>query len=228
MNAELLRRGELNITDAAFVRDHFIPAAMKAKRWNIVVYEAFRTVELLIKGIFCLSGNKPDKKNHDVHHLIDKFLTLLEAERNSQPFFYSATSPSGHAYGIYSDGKSIQLMNKVHGIYTSMAAAPREASINELLLLELEVKGSTVSVYCGDKLIFKQTDSTIPDATNFSRSFKCPDPAQLKPLRRTAKQLKKKRTLAFFGEVHFSKRDAEEAVSLMHSALSAAKAFVTF
>jgi hypothetical protein len=79
-----------------------------------------------------------------------------------------------------------------------------------------------------DKLIFKQTDSTIPDATNFSRSFKCPDPAQLKPLRKAAKQLKKKRTLAFFGEVHFSKRDAEEAVSLMNSALSAAKAFVTF
>jgi hypothetical protein len=53
MNTELLRRGELNIADAAFVRDHFIPAAMESRRWNIVVFEAFRTIELLLKGMVC-------------------------------------------------------------------------------------------------------------------------------------------------------------------------------
>ena len=139
MNVELLRRGEQNIEDAAFVRDHFIPTATKSQRWNIVVYEAFLTIELIVKGMICLSGNKPDK-NHDVHHLVDQFHKLLPDEINSQPFLYSAASPSGHAYGIYSDGRSIQLLKKVHGVYTSMASVRQAGSIDQLLLLRLGSK----------------------------------------------------------------------------------------
>jgi HEPN domain-containing protein len=229
MNADLLRRGELNIADAAFVRDHFIPAAMKSKRWNIVVFEAFRTIELLIKGMVRLYGHEPGgRPNHGVHHLIDHFLKMLAAEKNSQRFLYSAASPSGHAYGIYSDGTLIELLKKVHGVYTSIAAWEQMASIDQLLRLRLDVEGSQVSVYCGDELILGTTDSSIPDATRFSRSFnRAPDPSKVKILKKAAKQLRKKRTVAFFGEVPFSKRDAEEAVSLMNSALLASRAFVT-
>jgi hypothetical protein len=228
MNPELAQRGELNITDAAFVRDHFIPAAMKSERWNIVVFEAFRTIELIIKGIVRLSGREP-LPNHEVHRLIDHFLRILAAEKNSQPFLYSAASPSGHAYGIYSDGTSIQLLKKIAGVYTEMASTGMEymASIDRLLRLRLEVERFEVCVYCGDELILRQSDASIPDATRFSRSFnRVPDPAQVKTLRRAAKQLRKKRTPAFFGEERFVKSDAEEAMSLMKSALEASTAFV--
>jgi hypothetical protein len=171
MNAELLRRGELNIADAAFVRDHFIPAAMESGRWNIVVFEAFRTIELLIKGIVCLSGHEPvvprAGRNHEVHHLVDHFLKLLEAKTSLQPFLYSAASPRGGAYGIYSDGASIQLLKRIAGSYTSMAstATGQPISIDRLLRLRLDVQGFTLSVYCGDELILRTSDASIPDAT---------------------------------------------------------------
>jgi hypothetical protein len=229
MNAELLRRGELNIADAAFVRDHFIPAAMESERWNIVVFEAFRTIELLMKGMVCLSGHVP-RQSHEVQYLIDDFLALLTAKRDSQPFFYSATSPSGHAYGIYFDGTSIQLLKKVAGFYTLLASTgtKKETSIDRLLRLRLDVEGFTVSVYFGDELLLRTADAAISDATRFSRSFeRTPDPVRVETLRRSAEQLRANREAAFFGTVPFSKEDAEAAVLLMKSALSEARAFVT-
>jgi hypothetical protein len=228
MNAELLWRGELNIVDAAFVRDHFIPAAMKSERWNIVVFEAFRTIELLIKGILCLSGHAP-RQSHDVQYLIDDFLKLLAPKKDSQPFLYSAASPAGHAYGIYWDGTSIQLLEKVAGLYTVLASTEwkQMPSIDRLLRLRLDVEGFTVSVYCSDELILQMSHASIPDATRFSRSFnRALDPAKVKTLRRAAERLRATREDAFFGTVSFSKEDAEAAMSLMNSALEASKAFV--
>lgn len=229
MNAELLRRGELNIADAAFVRDHFIPAAVESERWNIVVFEAFRTIELLMKGMVCLSGHAP-RQSHEVQYLVDDFLELLAAKRDSQPFLYSAASPSGHAYGIYWDGTSIQLLKKVAGLYTVLASTGREqmASIDRLLRLSLDVEGFAVSVYCGNELILRTADASILDATRFSRSFeRAPDPARVETLRRCAERLRATREDAFFGTVPFSKEDAEEAVLLMNSALLESRTFVT-
>jgi HEPN domain-containing protein len=227
MNPELVRRGALNIEDAAFVRDHFIPVAMKSKRWNIVMFEAFRTIELIIKGMVRLSGHEP-RNSHEVKYVIDDFLKLLARKRKSLPFLYSAASPSGHAYGIYSDGTFLELLKKVHGTYTSLAAIRSETSIDQLLQLRLDVEKSTVSVYCGDELILRTTDSTISDATRFSRSFNSPsNPAQIETLKKAAEQLKKTRPVAFFSDKFFSEDDAKKALSLMDSALEASKAFVT-
>jgi len=231
MNAELLRRGVLNIEDAVFVRDHFIPVAMKSERWNIVVYEVFRTIELLMKGMVCLSGHEP-RQSHELQYVLDDFLDMLAAKENSPSFFYSVTSPSGNAsYGVYSDGTSIELMKKVHGTYTSMGPAmPWKASIDQLVLLRLEVKEFIVSVYCGDDRLFtSSTDSTIleSEATEFSRSFQCPDRAQRRTLRKATEWLRKRRLPAGHGEETFSPGEAKEAVSRMNSALSAVKAFVT-
>jgi hypothetical protein len=152
MNTELLRRGELNIADAAFVRDHFIPAAMESRRWNIVVFEAFRTIELLLKGMVCLSGHVP-RQSHEIHYLVDDFIKFLGTKTDLQPFLYSAASPNGGAYGIYWDGASIQLLKRIAGLYTLIASTGTKQPIyiDRLLSLRLDVEDFTVSVYCGKR-----------------------------------------------------------------------------
>lgn len=225
---DLLQRGELNIADAAFVRDHFIPAALEQGRWNIVVFESFRAIELLIKGLVCLSGHAP-RQSHEIHLLVDDFLKLLATEKNSQPFLYSAVSPSGHAYGIYWDGTSIQLLKKVAGSYTVLGSTPNETvSIDRLLRIRLDVDGSKVSVHCDGELILQTTDSSIPDATRYSRSFeRAPDLDRVHKLREAAERLRATREDAYFGTMLFSKQKAEKAVTLMNSALLESRAFVT-
>jgi hypothetical protein len=229
MNREdLLRRGELNIADATFVREHFIPVALELKRWNIVVFEAFRAIELLMKGMICLSGHAP-RQSHEIHFLVDDFLRLLATDGNSQPFLYSAASPSGHAYGIYWDGTSIQLLKKVAGLYTLLGSTPtEEVPIDRLLRLRLDVDGSKVSIYCGGELILQTTDSSISDPIRFSRSFeRAPDLGRVHRLKDAAERLRATREDAYFGTVLFSKQNAEEAVTLMNSALREAGVFVT-
>jgi hypothetical protein len=58
---EVIARGEESIADANFVRRRFINFAYREHRWNIVVFECFRVVELLVKGIVCLRDMLPAK-----------------------------------------------------------------------------------------------------------------------------------------------------------------------
>jgi hypothetical protein len=224
---ELLRRGDLNVADAAFVRERFIPAAMEAGRWNIVVFEAFRVIELLIKGMVCLSGHEP-RQSHTIEALVDDFCKLLARESYSLPFLYSVASPQGNAYGIYWDGASVQLLKKVWDSYTLLASKPWKAPpIDSLLRLRLKVGDDEISVYSDDKVILRMTDATIPNAVRFTRSFqRSPDPTAVQKLRTAAEQLKATRKEAFFGTVIFSKENAEATVEIMQSAVEASKAFV--
>jgi hypothetical protein len=147
-----------------------------------------------------------------------------------QPFLYSAASPNGGAYGIYWDGASIQLLKRIAGLYTLIASTGTKQPIyiDRLLSLRLDVEDFTVSVYCGNELILRTSDASISDAVRFSHSFKrAPDPAQIGTLRTAAERLRGTREDAFFGTVPFSNDDAEAAVLLMNSALSASTAFVT-
>ena len=79
---KLFSRGHRNIEDAFFVKDVFIPAAIQNKKWNIAVYEAYRVVELTVKGIMCLAGIPPileiqSKYTHSIRKLINRFQSEL-------------------------------------------------------------------------------------------------------------------------------------------------------
>ena len=63
IKVNLFERGQRNILDAIFIRNTVIPAAQTAQRWNIVVFESYRVLELIIKGIICMYGKGP-KKTH--------------------------------------------------------------------------------------------------------------------------------------------------------------------
>jgi hypothetical protein len=53
---ERYKRGDRLVEDAIFIRDVVIPRAQAAERWNIVVFEAYRVSELLIKALFFFAG----------------------------------------------------------------------------------------------------------------------------------------------------------------------------
>jgi len=91
---EAIARGEESIADANFVRRRFINFAYREHRWNIVVFECFRVVELLVKGIVCLSGHAP-RESHSIKHVVDDFVKSLLRMRTGAPLFVSLETPAG-------------------------------------------------------------------------------------------------------------------------------------
>lgn len=224
----LLRRGDRNLADATLVRERFIPVAIEAECWNVVIFEAFRVIELLMKGIVCLSGHAP-RQSHEINFLVDDFLEILRAQRNHPHFLYTASAPNGNCYGIYSDGKSIQLLKQIGNTYTSLGTISRMEgwSIDALLGLELVVNGSTVSIRIRGTPVLTSCDSSVSDATHFTRRFeRLPDPASVETLRNAAQMLRATREDGFFAMILFSKDEAKAAVRLMESAFEASKAFI--
>ena len=72
-------RGAKLISDAHFVKNVFIPAAFRFYRWNIVVFEAYRASELLVKGIIYSIGFEPEE-HHRLHDLVARFREILGNE----------------------------------------------------------------------------------------------------------------------------------------------------
>jgi hypothetical protein len=87
-NADLLVRGINNIEDARFIREHFIPIAHGAKRWNVAVHQAYQATELLIKSMICLTGHQPlnlsGRTTHIIEELIDRLLGIIDAAPGRQ------------------------------------------------------------------------------------------------------------------------------------------------
>ena len=69
---EIYSRGQSNIEDAHFIRENFIPSALKNEKWNVVVHQSYQALELLIKGMTCLTGQIP-RKVHELEALIGYF-----------------------------------------------------------------------------------------------------------------------------------------------------------
>ncbi len=69
--------GLLNINDALFIRTNFIPLAVESGKWNLVVSESHRSVELLLSGIIILLGGDPKQKKHNLEGLVQKYEIYL-------------------------------------------------------------------------------------------------------------------------------------------------------
>ena len=82
--AELIKRGEESIADADFIRRNFVTLAYNQKHWNIVIFECFRVVELLVKGIACISGHAP-REAHSIEHIVDESHQDFQRGSERQP-----------------------------------------------------------------------------------------------------------------------------------------------
>ena len=99
-NQQRSERGARLIDDAYFVYDVFVPAAFGANRWNVVVFEAYRAAELLVKGIIYSTGYEPEQ-HHRLHDLVARFSQIFEQEQERLPFIYRAAESKGNYYEIH-------------------------------------------------------------------------------------------------------------------------------
>ena len=103
-------RGQRSVSDAVYIRDNILPSARIACRWNVVVYEAFRVCELLLKGFVCLAGYTP-KSNHELGHLLDQLPDLLSVRSRKLPFLVGIADDQQNAYGVSCDGETVWLQS---------------------------------------------------------------------------------------------------------------------
>lgn len=209
--------------DARFVRDVLIEEAINAGRWNLVVFEAYRTAELLIKGIIYSVGNPPDR-HHRLHHLIKCFSKTLEENRQAFPFIYKAIDSNGHYYHVRFVGETVQLLKHMAGTYTQLGSLVRLQ--NPYLPLGLTRCGTTVSIVQGETRLLVSTDSSLHEVINYERVIlRAPEESRLERLKELVAILLTTRTEAFYSERLFSKKEGEEAVRKLALVYELSRAF---
>ena len=228
MNKEqLYNRGQRSIADGIFIRDRVIPLALENKHWNIVVFESYRVIELLIKGMICVSGYTP-RETHEIDSLVERFSVILHNAKKSLPFTYTLFGIRGNCYGVTVKGGVIELFRRNSEIYTQLARIPfRELAVDELLRMKLEYSGTTLTLYVNDQELIRHTDSGVLNAKRFERGFvKNPDKLRLSDLKHAVKELRAHRESAFYSTRVYLEEDAHRAISFMEIASEASKTFV--
>jgi HEPN domain-containing protein len=231
---EMFHQGLRNIQDACFVRDSFIPIALTQARWNIVVYEAHRATELLIRGMICQMGFKPPE-DHNISGLVSFLSNRLPGARDSAiPFTIGAYTEIGKGYGILLEGGELQRINLYrleNGVYTQLGASqgthlPKEGRID----LRLEVNPPQIKVHLNNSSVLVTTDSSYNGPfTIIDRSFvTVPETAKIRILKKLGERLRKNRNPAYYSEQVYLKDDALDALSNMQESFETAKAFFSF
>lgn len=209
--------------DATFVREKIIDMAVHAQRWNIVVFELYRSAELLIKGIIYSFGYEP-MQHHKLHNLIEQLSNLLEKSKESLLFNHKILDPSGNCYKIKIIRNSMYLTRQINGLSTILAFTPKMPSA--YLTPKLVRTGSAIAVYQDKKIIISATDTSISDNIHYEADFiRKPNEQNLEQLKTIVKNLLSTREQAFYRERHFSQTDGENAIEALHEVFNLVKAF---
>lgn len=225
----LIKQGERNLADATFVRRYSIPLALEHKRWNIVVYEAQRVTELLLKGIICLTGCQP-LHTHQIHELVEQLSQILPTLPEDSLVFVACT-PSGEGYGvrIFKDRITIFRRDDDKDCETTLGASISAGpllSADRLLNFELQVVNETLILSCEGNHIATRTDRTYQGKPDIQRGFtRQPSREKVTRLNNIGERLKINRETAFYGEVEFSEDHAKESIGLMEEAFLVASCF---
>lgn len=220
--------GRQNVSDADFVRKKFIAAAMRAKRWNIVVYECFRAAELLVKGIMNLNGHKPPE-THDLSTCLRHWLPYA----NRKPLFdlpYVVFRSDKLWYGLTKNAHGqMELMKRMPFGYSSLAACPDNLSIEDWLQLRLEIKERLVTVRLRKKIILQTVDYSIefprPQRSKGIKRVR-PSPGPVANLIGAAKSLLQDRERSFFGTKRYNRAKAFSALAQLNLIRSSAYAIL--
>ena len=227
----LFQQGYRNIRDASFVREHLIPTALSEDRWNIVVYEAHRGTEFLMRGMVCLLGSKPPE-HHNLSGHVTHLLRCLPGEKDSKmPFTIGAYVEEGKGYGVLireNAPSNVEVWRLDNGVLTNLGRGPEiELPVEGPTNLRLEVDPPVIRVYLNGTCLAADTDCThIGPFTTIDRSFvRQPKSEAVRRLRKLGKQLTKKRNPALYGEQQYTKNDAMHAISYMNKSFGISAAF---
>lgn len=155
--------GLRNINDASFMREKFIPIAMAGEKWNLVVSESHRTVELLLGGLIFLLGGDPCQKKHNLEGLVEKFEKFLIESKENLPFSIGYYSESGNCYGIGLKNNSVSVYKKINNLYTLMGSVscnPEFLEKNTKIDLEVDESGA-VTLLIDDKAMLKHPGASL-------------------------------------------------------------------
>lgn len=231
MTNDFLQQGFRNVNDARFVRDHFIPVARSHERWNLIVYEAHRATELLLRSMICQLGFKPSE-HHDISTHVAFLRDHLPGSRHSNvPFTIGAYIKSGEGYGVIIDAvNNIRLFRLENDVLTQLGATrtielPTEGLINVRFEVDREIR-----VYFNDACLLATTDSSYTGPfTIIGRSFvRQPRATTVRLLRKLGHLLTKERNPAYYGEQQYSKNEAMHAISYMEESFEIAATFFAF
>jgi len=227
---ELYQRGQRNIEDAIFIKEHVVSVAMQYQRWNIVVFEAQRVTELILKGIICLTGHTP-RWTHKIDTLVNRLCKILSVlpESETIPLFFAIYAPNGDGYGVCLDNDTIYCYRRDNNVYTQLGPslpASDLLSADKLLKLNLEIAGDTITLSSEGRKIISRSDVTYSGAFKLQRGFvKEPNSKRIVLLQKAGSKLNENREKAFYGQQAYSEKDAISTTSLMNEAIEAAACF---
>jgi hypothetical protein len=223
--AELVMRGEESIADASFLRRSLITLAYRHERWNIVVFECFRVVELLVKGIVCLNGLAP-RQSHSIEHVVDDLITSLGRQHLAAPLFVSLETRAKNRYGIDLTGRTLSVFKEIAGIWTQLGHVTHRLPADQLVRVTLSMQNFTITASVDGKTLIRCTDSSLVPPFHQRRGFvRIPRAASIAVLKALSKSLLTTREQAFFSTSRFTRRDARRAIAKMNLALGATKSF---
>lgn len=222
-NEERYERGARLLDDARFVRAVLMDAAVRAKKWNIVVFEAYRAAELLVKGIIYSMGYEP-RQHHRLHTLVARLSAILEKHENRLPFLCKATDRNGNCYQIRIAGKTMRLFKQIAGTYTQLGSTTHLS--NPYLPPKLVRNGSSIAVHQGSKRILSTVDSALTDGIRYEREFlRAPDRERVDRLKSLVAVLLLNREVAFYSERLFLEEHGVTAISTLAEVFELAEAF---
>lgn len=223
MDLNLFQRGLSNIDDAHFTQTNFVPVALEHEKWNIVVYEAHRATELILRGMICLCGQQPDADHDLSRHVRVLEDRLLDAPKSSLPFYTGIFTDRGDALGILLDRGSVTLMRRVRGTYTSLGHISAQGRYADPVSVRLEVDGFQISVETDIGYIRTVDSSLTGPLRRITKRIELESAqariSRMRSLRKIGQRLYKKRNPAMYAEEQFAREDAEAAIADMNAAL---------
>lgn len=220
---ERFERGAKLIDDARFVYEVFIPSAVNAEQWNIVVFECYRASELLVKGIINSMGYE-HKQSHKLHKLVHRLQQILQKEKNQVPFIYRAVQPSGNYYETRIRSGYLILLRCVNGVYTQLGATI--SLPNPYIPPRLYIEGSSVSVKQGSNKLLSTCDYAMTDNVSYKKKIlRPPDETRLNCLNEMVELLLSTREEAFYIERFFKREESVEYAQILTRVFELSKAF---
>ena len=149
-----------NIWDASFVKDDVIPLACRKKRWNVVVFESQRVIELGLRGIVRLLGETPHEHHNLARHVAHVHRIMSSSKR--LPFVAGAYALGGDCYGVYVSGNSLVVVKRIAGTHTQMSERHLGPSWAEHEHeIALQVDGSHLTVRLDGDIFVSLTDADV-------------------------------------------------------------------
>lgn len=225
--ADRYERGDRLIKDATFIKNNLIPQGLGAGRWNIVVFEAYRVVELYIKALFFFSGYSP-RESHELDVIIEDLCALIEREKRNLPFIYSLSATGGDCYGIKFIGNNLKLYKRIANIYTLLGSAQLSSiSADEMVQIKIEVDGPNLQVFLSNEAIFCNFHSSLSEPLKLSRTLvRPPNKECIVKMKSLVLMLRETREKAFYSERLFSKQDSNAAIKRMSEVINLSKSFL--